>query len=46
MYFLKKRNFKNPLFDNADNALVQYSARDELNRTHITIQNLASRGEG
>ena len=39
-------NFKNPLFDNADIALVQHSARDELNRTHFTIQNPRSRGEG
>ncbi len=29
----------------ADNALVQHSARDELNQTHITIQNLASQGQ-
>ncbi len=29
----------NPLFDNTDIALVQHSARDELNRTHVTIQN-------
>ena len=44
--FPKKANFKNPPHSCADIALLQHSAREEPNRTYITIQNLTSRAEG
>ena len=39
-------NFENLPHDCADIALLQHSARDEPKQTCITIQNLATHGEG